>query len=249
MEPVIGISTDFTAGSERSRPDILQEEPTQFLRYRYVRIVADLGGLPVALPLLDETRLINHLVDRIDGLLLTGSGPDLDPRLYGQWKRYSFSQVRPERAKFEILIARAMLRANKPIFGICGGLQLLNVAMGGTLYQDIASQIDTCIRHRSAGGSRPAGHWVRIVPGTLLHRTVRSVRIRVNSAHHQAPNQPGRGLVVNATAADGIVEGLESPDRDFVLGVQWHPENLYSRDEIQRRLFKAFLTAARKERR
>lgn len=245
MKPVIGITPDF-------RPPVdgpPRDEPTLLLRARYARPIAALGGLPLILPITTDTALQRALLERIDGLLVTGSGPDLDPRLYGERRRQRFTRMHPDRAAFELALVRRAVAADLPVLGICGGLQLLNVAFGGSLIQDIAREHRNGLMHRSRRAAAPLPvHSVEIRPGSRLRRIVAADRIRVNSSHHQAPKTVGRGLVVNAVASDGVIEGMEHPGKRFVLGVQWHPEYLWERDARQRRLFTALLRAARRSR-
>jgi putative glutamine amidotransferase len=244
MKPVIGITPDFRPPAGAATGG---EEPTFFLRARYARPIAALGGVPLILPITTDPALQRAVLERIDGLLITGSGPDLDPRLYGERQRLKFARMHPDRAAFELALVRRAVAADLPVLGICGGLQLLNVAFGGSLIQDIPRELEGALPHRPPAAHRPA-HAVEIRAGSRLHRIVAARRIRVNSAHHQAPKAVGRGLIVNAVAADGVIEGLEHSVKRFVLGVQWHPEYLWERDARQRRLFTALLRAARPSR-
>ena len=138
MKPVIGVTPDFNAGN---REEWGGKEPTYFLRARYVRAIEELGGLPVILPLVTDSRSRRRLLDGIDGLLLTGSGPDLSPTLYGERQRYPFTVVAKRRCDFELSLTRLALRNKIPTLGICGGMQTMNVACGGSLYQDMPSGI------------------------------------------------------------------------------------------------------------
>ncbi len=235
MKPIIGITSDFRT---------TDPEPTYFLRARYVRAIAAAGGLPLILPPTATAADQRHLLDRIDGLLVTGSGPDLDPRLYRERQRQPFPRMAPERARFELQIIRRAFAAARPILGICGGLQVLNVAFGGSLIQDIPAEVTAALRHRPAAPTDEPMHPVRLVPGSLLQRIFQRGVLRVNSHHHQAPRRIGRGGVVSAVAPDGVIEALEWPAAAFVVGVQWHPEQLAARAGLQRRLFRSFVQAA-----
>ncbi len=239
--PIIGITADFNAG-DKTRPG--GREPTYFLRARYVRAIEAAGGLPLILPLTDQRPGIRQLLELIDGLLLTGSGPDLDPMLYGEAKRYRYKIMSTERAGFELELAKLAFERELPTLGICGGMQLLNVAAGGSLYQDLPAQLKTLIRHQQRESATKPSHWVKIEPGTNLRRIVGSSKIKVNSSHHQGIKRVGSELVVNARADDGVIEGLEAPDHPFLVGVQWHPEFLYTTDRISRALFQRLLKAA-----
>ena len=245
MRPIIGITPDFHPG--RRKESASRGEPTYFLRARYVEAIKDLGGIPFILPITEDSKLRSELLSRIGGLLITGSGPDLDPRLYGERPMSRFKTMSRERAEFELNLARRALKEDCPVLGICGGLQLLNVALGGSLIQDIATEIRAALPHQQDQAATRASHRVTITPGTRLHRILRADALKVNSSHHQAPKKIAPGLIVNAIAPDGVIEGLESPNHRFILGVQWHPEFLYRKDEASRRLFKAFLKEAVRE--
>jgi putative glutamine amidotransferase len=239
--PLIGITSDFNPGD---REDFGGREPTYFIRARYVSAIQDLGGTPLILPITQDTRILKGLLDLIDGLLLTGSGPDLDPTLYGESKRYKFKIMSHERAGFELKLARMAVDRDLPVLGVCGGMQVLNIAFQGTLVQDIASEIKDALAHQQKAVASEFSHEIRITRGTRLSKIIREPVIQVNSSHHQAIKSLGQDLVVNAVAPDGVIEGLEHSECGFVLGVQWHPEFLYRQGEHHRRLFEAFLKKA-----
>ncbi len=239
MRPIIGITPDFHPGDTKGFTS--QGEPTYFLRARYIDVIKDLGGIPFILPITEDSKLQAELLRRIDGLLITGSGPDLDPRLYGERPTARFKIMSKQRSASELGLAKRALKLDHPVLGICGGLQLLNVALGGSLIQDIATQVRGALTHQQETAATRVSHSVTITPKTRLHRILGVDRLRVNSSHHQAPKKIAPGLVVNAVSPDGVIEGLESPNHRFILGVQWHPEFLYRKDEASRRLFRAFL--------
>ncbi|HET6371644.1 MAG TPA: gamma-glutamyl-gamma-aminobutyrate hydrolase family protein [Nitrospiria bacterium] len=241
MKPIIGITCDFAAGD---RPPFEGEEPTIYLRTRYVRAIETQGGVPLLLPILSDRPAIRKLIDRIDGLLITGSGPDIDPALYGEARRHSFRIMRPERAQFEMTLVRSAVRRGIPTLGICGGMQMLNVAFGGTLIQDIAGEVMHPIEHRQKGEGKELTHRIRIERQSLLFKILKRPAVQTNSFHHQAVRDIAPGYRISARSEDGVIEGIERPDLLFVLGVQWHPEYLYPYQEETRRLFKAFLKAA-----
>ena len=242
MKPIIGVTPDFNAGD---RKEWGGKEPTYFLRARYVRAIEDLGGVPLILPLTTDRAVRQTLLNGLQGLLLTGSGPDLPPHLYGERRRYDFGVVSRQRYAFELDIARMAADQKLPVFGICGGMQAINVAFGGTLVQDISSQISAPLPHRSSLPATRVCHAVHVSAKSLLRRITRKETIRVNSSHHQSVKQVAPRLIASAVAADGVIEAIESPAHPFFLGVQWHPEFLYERHETHRRLFQAFLKAAR----
>jgi len=190
----------------------------------------------------------DDLMTGVEGLLLTGGG-DLDPALYGEQRHATFDAAEPGRDAFEIDLVRRALDANVPVFAICRGIQVLNVARGGTLVQDIPDQMPGSGVHSVREPSFAIAHDVWIASGTLLEQLMRerleSDTCPVNSRHHQAIKAVGTGLVVSATAPDGVIEAVEDPTRRFCLGVQWHPENFYRTGEF-RALFEGFIEAARR---
>ena len=194
-----------------------------------------------------ETDRPSSVVSEVDGILLPG-GDDVQPSLYGESVHPAFEAAEPGRDAYEIELARRAADANVPLFAICRGIQVLNVARGGTLVQDIPSQLPAAVEHAVRDTPHTIAHDVWVSEGTLLHALLRD-RIDgdacpVNSRHHQAVQTLGSGLLVSATAPDGVIEAVEDPSRRFCLGVQWHPENFYRTGEF-RALFEAFVEAAR----
>jgi putative glutamine amidotransferase len=245
MKPVIGVTPDFNAGD---RKDMGGREPTYFLRARYIRAIEELGGIPLILPLVAAPASRRRLLDGIDGLLITGSGPDLSPRLYGERQQYRFPLVSERRADYEFDLVRQARTRDLPLLGICGGMQTVNVACGGSLFQDIPSQVQDALDHRQKAKAIHVSHPVTVAPKSLLRKIVGQVTLMVNSSHHQSVKRVAPSLVASAVAPDGIVEAIESPAQRFLLAIQWHPEFLFERHVTHKRLFEALLRAARRTR-
>lgn len=214
--------------------------PWYALRENYATSIVAAGGLPVALPL--DPDLAPDILDRIDGLVLTGGAFDVDPALFGDTARHETVTVKPARTDFEMVITKAALAADLPILGICGGEQLLNVALGGTLIQHIPDEIADALAHEQPNPRDEPSHEVEIIPGSKLYDIVGTSSMAVNSAHHQAVKEAAPSLGVNARAPDGVIEGIEDPDRRFCIGVEWHPE--FEISEGDSRILKAFINAA-----
>jgi putative glutamine amidotransferase len=210
------------------------------LRQNYCDTITAAGGLPVLLP--HEPEQAGDYLDRIDGLIVTGGAFDVDPALFGAATRHPTVKTKDRRTAFEQAILQAALKRDRPVLGICGGQQLLNVVLGGTLIQHIPAEIEAALAHEQPNPRTEPGHKVRVVPGTLLHRITGQAELAVNSAHHQAAKTTGPGVVVDATAEDGVIEGIEHPGYRFCLGVQWHPEYLIGLGDA--RILEAFVAAS-----
>jgi putative glutamine amidotransferase len=231
---VIGLTLDSEP------PGGYSKFPWYAIRENYAGAVVRAGGVPVLLP--HEPDLVEHYAGLIDGLIVTGGAFDLAPELYGAAERHSTVTTKDRRTQFELGITRAFLEADKSVLGICGGEQLLNVALGGTLIQHIPDAIPEALAHEQPNPRDQPGHTVSIRPGTRLRDIVGADRLDVNSAHHQAVLAPGPGIVINADAPDGVIEGIEASDMRFCIGVQWHPEFEISSGDA--RLFSALVAAA-----
>lgn len=233
--PVIGLTLDAEPAGGWSKL------PWYALRQNYFAAVTAAGGLPVALPHAPD--LVAEYLDAVDGLLVTGGAFDVDPGLWGGGAPHPKVTLKPGRTDFELAATRQALTRDQPILGICGGQQLLAVALGATLIQHIPDEHPSDIAHEQPNPRTEPGHEVRIAPGSLLARITGATRMTVNSAHHQAVKSVGAGLLVNATAPDGLIEGIESPGHRFALGVQWHPE--YAVDAADPLILRAFVEACR----
>jgi len=243
VKPIIGITPDFNPGD---RKDMGGKEPTYFLRARYLQAIQAVGGVPVVLPLVRGLIKQEFLLQQLDGLLVTGSGSDLAPELYGERQRYPFRRMSEERAQLELGLSKLAFRHGLPTLGICGGMQSMNVALGGTLIQDIRSQLATRIQHRPTKSATKTSHLIHIEPNSLLRRIAKKSSIPVNSSHHQSVKSVPSSFQATAVAPDGVIEAIEASTHPFWLGVQWHPEYLYRQDAIQKRVFLALIKAARK---
>lgn len=214
----------------------------------YAHAVEAAGGAPVLIPLLENETVLEALYRRLDGLLLTG-GPDVDPCHYGEPSHQRLELVDRALDRVELTLAKHALAEDRPILGICRGLQVINVALGGSLYQDIASQVPGALDHRPSDKPRDwRAHDIAILPGTRLAAVFGCTSLPVNSIHHQAVKRLAPELIASAYAPDGVLEGLEHPQRRFALGVQFHAEELYQQDESIMRLFRAFIAAAQESR-
>ncbi len=235
--PVIGVTLD----SEQPAEAGYSRYPWYALRANYMDSLAQAGGLPMALP--HHAALAEAMLDRIDALVVTGGAFDIDPGLYGDGALHETVVLKQDRTAAELALVRGALARDMPVLGICGGQQLLAVALGGRLIQHLPDAVPEGLQHEQPNPRHEAGHAIAIAPDTLLHRVVGSQTMRVNSAHHQAVREPG-SAVVSARAADGVIEAIEAPSYRFCLGVQWHPEYLI--DPGDARLFAALVEAARR---
>jgi putative glutamine amidotransferase len=240
--PLIGIPTQTLHAIE----GIPERLPASWvMNQRYYRAAAAAGAVPLMIPLLEDTATLRELYDRLDGLLLAG-GVDMEPATYGEEKTPLTGATDPARDRVELQLARWALEEGKPLFGICRGLQVLNVALGGTLVQDIAAEWPGAVRHDylpTQGFARDhLAHPVTVTPGSRLHAVLGSESVEVNSMHHQAVAQLGAGLRVTAVAPDGLIEAVETVGDGFVLAVQWHPESMSGAHAA--RLLAPFLAAA-----
>ncbi len=240
LRPLIGIPCQGNVRSRYRRFSVRQV---------YCRAVQVAGGTPVLLPLLDDETVLD-VYGRLDGLLLVGGG-DIAPRYFGEARSPGLKRVDLPRDRVELLLTRRAVEDGMPLLAICRGIQVLNVALGGTLYQDVAGQISHALRHDFAPEypRNYLGHEVSVNPGTRLVEILRANRLGVNSFHHQSLKHVAPDLLVAATAPDGVIEAVEMPQQPFVIGVQWHPEELIEDDLGMRGLFKVFVEEAARPRR
>src|SRR5699024_7127599 len=185
-----------------------------------------------------------QIAEAIDGLYLTG-GNDIDPTIFGEEPHPNLGEINPIRDSFEIALIQQMLTQDKPVLGVCKGTQMINIALGGDMYQDIYTQIDTpLLQHAQNAPAEHGSHYVAIQANSLLNNITGKEKIKVNSRHHQANRMPGENMIHSGTASDGIIEATESTQHTFVLGLQWHPENMAVKDdENAKKIFNGFVKA------
>ncbi|MGE5561560.1 MAG: gamma-glutamyl-gamma-aminobutyrate hydrolase family protein [Chloroflexota bacterium] len=212
MRPIIGITPSYDL-----------EKTVVSANYDYVHSVELAGGLPLILPITSDIEVLKEIAQRVDGLLFTG-GPDLDPLLFDEEPLPGQGSINPPRDFVDIELMRIALAKDLPILGICRGVQVLAVAAGGSLYQDIPSQVKGTLKHAQAAPRSYATHSVTVKPGTKLACIMERASFRVNTFHHQAVKDVPHGFIVSAEADDGIVECIESATHRFALGTQFHPE-------------------------
>ncbi len=233
--PLIGVTLDSEQHGGYSK------YPWYAQRQNYADALTAAGGLPVGLP--HSPALAQAYLDRLQGLVITGGAFDIDPALYGDTDTHETVSLKASRTEAELALVRGALQRGMPVLGICGGEQLLAVALGGTLIQHIPDAVPDALPHEQPNPRHEPGHDIAITPGTLLARITGLSHMSVNSAHHQAVRTPGPTAIVSATAPDGVIEAIEDPTRHFCLGVQWHPE--FEISDADRAILRAFVAACR----
>ena len=238
MRPRIGITSSYSW-----RKEIFS------LSEYYVKAVEKAGGIPYVIPARLDLDILDDIANLLDGLLLSGGG-DIDPKHYSL-DVFEDLSIEPGRDELEMRLVRIFLEKEKPIFAICRGIQILNVALGGSLHQEISKMTNVKHRWYDENGLQIPGwypvHEVEIIEKTLLGDILGKRRVWVNSTHHQAVKDLGEGLKVNAVSKDGIIEGVEHTDHPFIVGVQWHPERMFEKYEDHFKLFRAFVKHASME--
>jgi putative glutamine amidotransferase len=235
LRPVIGLTSDVR----------IEKRTLAFVFESYLRRVQEAGGLPLVIPPLKDEQRISEVLAICDAIVLVG-GEDIDPREYGEEPLPTHQPLPAFRERFDLALARRLLEAELPVLGICYGCQLLAVAAGGSLIQDIPTQVEGALAHSGVYPDLPT-HPIEIEPGTRLHAIFATERLEVNSAHHQAPRSVGDTLLVSARAPDGVIEAFEGRGERFLVGVEWHPDLMPEHPE-QMRLFAALVNAARRAR-
>lgn len=236
-KPIIGLTPQHDTEN-----DNISMRPT------YIRALKAAGAIPLILPLGSSKEDLRRLADLCQGFIFTG-GPDPHPFLWGEEIHRNCGPISTKRDSMELMLLSIAMDQKKPILGLCRGAQLLNVGLGGDIYQDIDSQYQSPfpIAHRQPLDSSLPAHHVNVQPDTLLASIAGQKSIQVNSFHHQAVRNLAPGLVAGGFSPDGLIEEVEMPDYPFLIGVQWHPEYLWKNDETSKALFLRFVDACRKE--
>jgi len=246
MSPLIGITSYTVNGSSIGRPNRpnAYEYTFQMVSMDYISAVIRAGGVPVIIPPTTNEDLLAVYVKKLDGFVFTG-GDDISPYLYGETPIKGLGYVDVERDIYEIKLIRMILKYKKPLLAICRGIQVLNVALGGTLYQDLPTEYPSKINHSYTISSKsyPA-HYVKIDERSRLAKIVGTTRLAVNSFHHQAIKKLGEGLKPIAWSDDDIIEAVELEGENFVIGVQWHPETMAEKDIPSQQIFNALVSEA-----
>lgn len=240
--PNIGITPDV------SLPTPETPHPRYELKVAYADAVMRAGGLPFVLPYSDEAQVIESYLDRISGLIVTGGAFDIPPEAYGEVARDGLGVLKPGRTTFESELLRGALRRKIPVLGVCGGMQLLNVVLGGTLFQDIHREVANAREHEQKHDRSQPHHPVEVKDGTLLAELTGRGQLMVNSTHHQAARKVSDDVLVSAVAPDGVVEAIEARNYPFALGVQWHPELLIHSVPAHLGIYRGFVGKARESR-
>lgn len=232
MKPLIGLTCQF---------DYLPKKRLNKINYTYIDAVKRAGGIPIILPIVRDIDAIDSYLKVIQGLVLTG-GEDAAPLLYGEEPIKEVDSICFERDNMELNIIKRAYVMNIPIFGICRGIQMINIAFGGSLYQDINRQISNSIGHYAGSSIEGGYHTIEIVKDSMMYEIFNKDRVQVNSQHHQSIKGLGDNLKVNALSLDGVIEGIESTNNRFVLGVQFHPEAMINLHGEFLDIFKYFIS-------
>jgi putative glutamine amidotransferase len=235
-KPIIGVTLDSEQKGSYS------DYPYYALRKSYATVLHELGAAVIFLSY-DESSIKQYL-DMVDGILFAGGDVDIDPTMYGEKIRSKKININKDRSKFEIAFAKEALKIDKPILAICAGMQLINVLKGGSLHQDIGEELPRALEHYQKTPRTETWHDIKIKKNSLLHQIVGQDSIAVNSHHHQAVKEVGIGVIDTAHAEDGVIEAIEIPNREFFLGIEWHPEMLAN--PVEKKIFEAFVAACQK---
>lgn len=234
MKPLIGILSNITLPNENTTLNIERV----FVGKTYIEAVEKSGGIPIVVPVNTNEENIRKIIEVVDGIIISG-GVDVNPVLYNEEPIEELGYIHPDIDEFDLLAIKIAIELKKPIFGICRGAQIINVALGGSLYQDI-SYAKSYLKHFQEAKSYVGTHYIEVVDNSVLYEIL-GKKILVNSYHHQSIKELGKGLKPIAYSKDGIVEAIQGNDDKFILGVQWHPEMMASYDENMLGIFKMFI--------
>ncbi|MBM3236793.1 gamma-glutamyl-gamma-aminobutyrate hydrolase family protein [Candidatus Poribacteria bacterium] len=253
MRPIIGITcgSDVSVSSTGGR--VYRQNSVGF---DYISAIEHAGGTPIVLPIVENQECISSFIDIMDGLLLSGGG-DIEPSFFNEEPIPELGNIDPDRDRVEMLLAKAALEQDLPVLAICRGIQVLNVAAGGTLYQDISQAKafgvgEPCehskeiLKHRQSAPGWHASHTIQIEPSSLMYEMFGKQTGRVNSFHHQAVRDSAAGFYISARSIDGIIEAIESKEYRFMLGVQFHPEMMFQHHPEAANIFAAFVKACKR---
>lgn len=235
-KPIVGITTNTLTMAEGVNPNIERS----YVNYDYVEALTLAGAVPILLPVIADQKTIEAQCALLDGLVLTG-GPDVNPLLYGEEPSDKLECIYPERDEFELYLIKKAVKKLIPILGICRGMQLINVAFGGSLYQDVSHYSKTELQHRQQAKQHVPSHTIDIIPTSKLYQLLDSKQVITNSLHHQAVKKIAPGFIASASARDGLIEGIEKKGKDFIVGVQWHPEKMIKSQTGMQRFFNHFV--------
>jgi putative glutamine amidotransferase len=237
-KPIIGITMRLELETDRF-----------YLGRDYSEALEALGAIPYHISLIPNEGYLTEVIDNVDGILLPGSDTDVDPLIFGEEPRPNLKKIIPEKENTDLMILSKAEKLNKSVLGICFGMQVLNVSRGGTLYQDIETDIENCVKHEQGKPLARNSHRIEFEDESLISRLITNKNdVRVNSHHHQAVGKIGKNLKSTAWAKDGVIECLEDTREDrFVLGVQWHPELSWKTDSLSRNIFTEFIAACKNQ--
>lgn len=239
-KPIIGISGNFIMDKGGMFPGYKRA----YVNDDYVKAVAMAGGVPYIIPIVSDEDLAKEQISNVDALILSG-GYDVNPLIYGEEPKQKLGAILPERDKFDLWLLKEACKMNKPVLGICRGIQLMNAAFGGTLNQDLSYDENCYIKHLQETSPSTAGHTVEIMEGSRLNSILGS-KITTNSFHHQSLNRVAEGFKVTAKAKDGTIEAIEKNGENFVMGIQWHPEMMSSSSPEMLNIFKELIKNVKK---
>ena len=218
-----------------------------YLGRDYSEALESLGAIPLHIALIPNKDYLKEIIKNVDGILLPGSDTDVDPLIFGEEPRPNLKKIVPEKENTDLIILAEAEKLKKSVLGICFGMQILNVSRGGTLHQDIESEIENCIKHEQGKPLARNSHTLEIENESLISRLITNINdVRVNSHHHQAVREIGKNLKITARAKDGVIECIEDTRTDrFVMGVQWHPELSWKNESLSKNIFETFISSCK----